>query len=140
MTGQLDAAVGREAGGLRFEQVQRGPEGEIWSVVARLRVPGLDASRRVWSDYADSFDELVAFFIGLAADWRGWQGERTYESSEHDLRLTAVHDGHVRLLVQLQETSGLDEWSATGVVRLDPGDEMTRAAEDVAALLSAPKP
>ncbi len=133
------AAVGREANGLRFEQVQRGSKGEIWSVVVRLRVPGLDASRRVWAHYATGFDELVAFFNGLAADWRGWQGERTYESLEHDLRLTAIHDGHVRLLVQLQETAGLDEWSATGIVQLDPGEEMTRAAEDVAALLSPPE-
>jgi hypothetical protein len=116
--------------------VQRGPEGEIWSVVVRLRVPGLDASRLVSAHYATGFDELVAFFNGLAADWRGWQGERTYESLEHDLRLTAVHDGHVRLLVQLQETAGRDECSATGVVQLDPGEEMTRAAEDVAVLLS----
>jgi Family of unknown function (DUF6228) len=56
--------------------------------MVRLRVPGLDASRRVWAHYATGFDELVAFFNGLAADWRGWQGERTYESLEHDLRLT----------------------------------------------------
>jgi hypothetical protein len=134
------ATVGREADGLQFEQVQRGSKGEIWSVVARLRVPGLDASRRVCAHYATSFDELVAFFNRLAADWRGWQGERTYESLEHDLRLTAAHDGHVHLLVQLQETSGRDEWSATAVVQLDPGEEMTRAAEDVAALLAPPEP
>jgi hypothetical protein len=133
------AAVGREAGGLRFEQVQRGSKGEILSVVVRLRVPGLDASRQIWAHYATGFDELVAFFNGLAADWRGWQGERTYESLEHDLRLTAAHDGHVHLLVQLPQTALLDEWSATGVVQLDPGEEMTRAAEDVAALLSPPE-
>jgi hypothetical protein len=35
------AAVGHEADGLRFEQVQYGPKGEIGSVVVRLRVPGL---------------------------------------------------------------------------------------------------
>ena len=70
------AAVGGEADGLRFEQLQRGPDGEIWSVVVRLRVPGLDASRRVWANYATGFDELVTFFNGLAADWRGWQGQR----------------------------------------------------------------
>jgi hypothetical protein len=133
------AVVGREADGLRFEQVQRAVDPRFRSVVVRLRVPGLDASRRVWAHYATGFDELVAFFNGLAADWRGWQGERTYESLEHDLRLTAAHDGHVRLLVQLQETSGRDGWSATGVVQLDPGEEMTRAAGDVAALLSPPE-
>ena len=132
-------AVGREAGSLRFEEVQRSLQGEIWSVVVRLRVPGLDASLRVSAHYATGFDELVAFVNGLASDWRGWQGKRTYESLEHDLRLTATHDGHVRLVVQLRETSVPDGWSATGTVQLDPGEEMTRAALDVAALLSPPQ-
>jgi hypothetical protein len=34
------ATVGREADGLRFEQLQHGPDGEIWSVVVRLRIAG----------------------------------------------------------------------------------------------------
>jgi hypothetical protein len=129
------ATVGRQTDGLRFEQVQRGPKGEIETVVVRLRVPGLDASRRVW-EYEAGFNALVAFFNGLAADWRGWQGERTYESLEHDLRLTATHDGHVQLVIQLREPFVRNGWSATAVVQLDPGEEMARAAEDVAALLS----
>ena len=131
-------AVGREARSLRFEAVQRGPHGEIWSVMVRLRVPGLDASLRVPPHYATGFEDLVAFVNGLASDWRGWQGERAYESLEHDLRVTATHDGHIRLVVQLRETSVPDGWSATGVVQLDPGEEMTRAAQDVAALLAPP--
>jgi hypothetical protein len=101
------------ADGLRFEEMQRGPKGEICSVVVRLRVPGLDASLWVSAHYATGFDELVAFLNGLASDWRGWQGERTYESLEHDLRLTATHDGHVHLVVQLRQTSLSDGWSAT---------------------------
>ena len=133
------AAVGREAGGVRFEQVRRGPDGEIRSVVVRLRAPGLEASLRVPAHYATGFDELAGFLSGLASHWRGWHGERTYESLEHDLRLTATHDGHVRLAVQLRETSVPDGWSATGIVQLDPGEEMTRAAQDVAALLSPPE-
>ena len=119
--------------------MRRDPKGETGSVVVRLRVPGLDASRQVWGYYATDFPALVAFFNGLASDWRGWQGERAYESLEHDLRLTATHDGHVHLVVQLQDTSRRDGWSATGVVHLDTGEEMTRAAEDVAALLSPPE-
>lgn len=93
--------VGRDDDGLRFSDVQRGPDGETWHVRVHLGATGLDASRRVWTHYATGFDELVGFFRGLAADWRGWPGERTYESSEYELRLTATHDGHVRLAVQL---------------------------------------
>lgn len=133
------AAVGREASSVRFEQVRRGPDGEIRSVVVRLRVPGLEASLRVPAHYATGFDELARFLSGLASHWRGWQGDRTYESLERDLRLTATHDGHVRLEVQLRQTSAPDGWSATGTVHLDPGEEMTRAAQDVAALLSPPE-
>lgn len=130
--------VGRENDGLRFSDVKRGSDGEIWHVWVRLRVGGLDASLPVSPDYATGFDELAGFFRGLAADWRGWPGERTYESLEHDLRLTATHDGHVRLAVQLRPNLP-DEWSASGVFRVDPGEEMTRAAENLTDLLSPPR-
>lgn len=130
------ATVGREGDSLRFGDVERGPEGEIWFVTVRLQVPDLQASLRVSAHYATGFDDLVAFFRALASDWRGWQGARAYESVAHDLRLTATHDGHVRLTAQLCKEP--DEWSVTTAFRLDPGEEMTSVVEDVAALLSAP--
>lgn len=131
--------VGSENNGLRFSDVKRGPDGEIWHVWVNLRLGGLDASWPVSPDYAAGFDELAEFFRRLADDWRGWPGERTYESLEHDLRLTATHDGHVRLAVQLSQSGLPDGWSASGVFRVDPGEEMTRAAEDLADLLSSPR-
>ena len=131
--------VGRVDDGLRFSDVERGPDGQIWYVWMHLRAGGLDASLRVSSHYATGFDELVGFFHGLAADWRGWPGERIYESLEHELRLTASHYGHVRIAVQLHQSSLPDGWSASGAFRVDPGEEMTRAAEDVTALLSYPR-
>jgi hypothetical protein len=135
----VDAMVGREGDGLWFGDVERGPGAEIWYAGVRLLVPGLDARLRVSAHYATGFDDLVAFFRGLASQWRGWQGERTYESLERELRLTAVHDGHVRLAVQLRQASVPGGWSVTAVVQLDPGEELARAAEDVAALLSLPE-
>ena len=134
------AIVGRSTDGLHFSDVERGPDGEIWYVWARLKVAGLDASWRVSAHYATGFDELTEFFHGLAARWRGWEGVRTYESLEHELRLTAVHDGHVRLAVQLRQSSLPDGWLASAVVQIDPGEEMTQAAEAVRALLSSPRP
>jgi hypothetical protein len=133
------STVGREGDSLRFGDIERGPEGEIRSVTVRLQVPGLQASLRVSAHYATGFDDLVAFFRAVASDWRGWRGERTYESLDHDLRLIATHDGHghVRLAAQLWSSESA-EWSMTTAFRLDPGEEMTRVAEDVAALLSSP--
>jgi hypothetical protein len=130
------ASIGREDAGLQLSNVERGSDGEIWYVRARLRADGLDASLRVSSCYATGFDELVGFFQGLAADWRGWPGERTYESLEHELRLTATHDGHLRIAVHLRQSSLPDGWSASAAFRVDPGEEMTQAAESVTALLS----
>lgn len=86
----------------------------------RLRVDGLDALLRVSSDYPTGFNELVRFFRELADDWRGWPGERTYESLGHELRLAASHDGHVRIAVQLRKSSLPDGWSASAVFSVDP--------------------
>jgi Family of unknown function (DUF6228) len=136
----VDVVVaGRDAEGLQFSDVERGPDGEIWYVWARLRVTGMDASLRVSADYAVGFDDLVSFFRGMADSWRGWQGARQYVSLERDLVLTATHDGHVRLAVQLRlEATLSDGWSAAAVIRLDPGEEMTVVAEQLADLLSPP--
>lgn len=128
--------LGREDDGLRFSDAERGPDGQVWYVWVRLRVGGLDAPVRVSSHYATGFDELVRFVRGLAADWRGWQGERTYESLEHELRLTASHDGHVRIVARLHQSSLPGGWSASGEFRVDPGEELTIAAESVADLLT----
>ena len=122
MTSVEEACVGRATEGLHFQNVVRapdvvrGPDVRFWSVEVCLRVPGLEASSRVSAHYASEFDDLVAFFRQLAADWRGWDGERTYESLEHDLRLTATHDGYVRLAVQLWQECGRFGWSAAAVI------------------------
>jgi Family of unknown function (DUF6228) len=132
----VDMARIGEAGCLQFADVERGPGGEIEYARARLQVNGLEASMRVSSHYATGFDELVAIFRRLAAGWRGWHGEVMYESLEHDLRVIATHDGHIRLAVQLRQSAVPEGWSASAVIRLDPGEEMTRAAEAIAAVLS----
>jgi hypothetical protein len=131
------ACVGRADDGLHFGNVQRGPKGEIWYVEASLLTAGLEASLGVSSHYATGFDDLVAFFCQLASDWRGWRGERVYESMEHELRLAATHDGHVRLAVQLLQSSLPNGWSANAVMQLDPGEELTRIADELAVLLSS---
>lgn len=88
-------------GGPALPECRPRRDGAILSVEVCLRVPRLEARSRVSPNYAVGFDDLIAFFRQLAADWRGWDGERTYESIDHDLRLTATHDGYVRLAVQL---------------------------------------
>ncbi len=55
------------------------------AVTAELRSGTLCASRQVVHSYATGFTDLVAFFESLAHDWRGWDGERRWDSLEGDL-------------------------------------------------------
>lgn len=88
------ACIGLEREGLTLFDVKRASSGKIWGCSARLAVPGLTAEKgRVSGHYALSFNDPIAYFDALAADWRGWQGTRVYESLERDLRLEATHEG-----------------------------------------------
>jgi Family of unknown function (DUF6228) len=95
----------------------------------------LSATHVVYGAYSDGFDSLADFFTGLAADWRRWEGERVYESLEHDLRFAAVHDGHVRLNVRLWQSSDPQGWSVETRLALGPGEELARVAAELAAFI-----
>lgn len=73
----------------------------------------------------------MGFFNGLSAHWRGWEGIKSYESLERDLQMGARHDGQVRLNVEIFQMSGSREWGLNCELALDPGDELTGAAEEV---------
>ena len=102
------------------------------SVLATITEGDLTARRVVQGAYSGGFDSLAAFFAGLADDWRGWEGERIYESLEHDLRFVAVHDGHIRLKVRLWQSSDPNGWSVETRLILEPGEELARVAQDLA--------
>ncbi|HET7051670.1 MAG TPA: DUF6228 family protein [Solirubrobacteraceae bacterium] len=65
---------------------------------------------------------LDAWFAELAAEWRGWQGEKRYEAL--GLRLASRHDGlgHVTLDVTLQDDYTADgRWRVRASLMLDAG-------------------
>jgi hypothetical protein len=68
--------------------------------LARVTHGGLDATARVGSYLSTGLGD---FFASLAADWKGWEGARRWESLEGELSLAAESDrtGHVDLLVHL---------------------------------------
>lgn len=101
------------------------------SVLVTIREADLTARRVVHGVDSGGFDSLAAFFVGLADDWRGWEGERVYESLEHDLRIVAVHDGRVRLKVRLWQSSNPDGWSVETRLTVEPGEELARVADDL---------
>lgn len=72
---------------------------------------------------------LGVFLTGLAEDFRGWTGERTWESFYGELAVSATHEsrGHVRLRWRL--ASG--DWTLTTTTIADAGEDMRRMAADV---------
>lgn len=81
---------------------------------------------------------LDAYFGGLAASWRGWDGDRTWASLEGDVVITASHDGAgtIAMLVELRDRPRVrqePDWRAALVLTLDAGalDRVARDARDV---------
>lgn len=97
---------------------------------------GLRAESTVTSHYAVGFDDLVEFFAGMMESWRGWDGDRVYESLEHELRLVGQHLGsRVRIGVELAQASDPDGWCVRATFTVDAGEQLSTAAHDLATLL-----
>jgi len=105
-------------------------------LVVVLIVPGLTAEMEVTEHYMSGFDDLASYFEGLAQDWRGWSGARSWTSVEHDLHLVAEHDrvGHVSLTVNLRRE--IPRWRAEGTVSIDAGEDLIAAAAGLVDLVT----
>lgn len=132
-TAQLgDAVMSLEFSGAQFDD-----SGYLRYLQARLYGSRLDA--RV-TFYVYEVAEIAGFFRRLDEDWRGWSGERRFESVEGDLALSARHGGHIELSATLTgETSrnvGNGVWTAQGIVGVEPGEELSRFVRDFDALVA----
>ncbi|MEQ4208855.1 DUF6228 family protein [Actinopolymorpha sp. B9G3] len=120
--------IGHTRNGLALRDVRRLSDGVADQALFAVAKGGLTAESWVYAHNGDGFDGLTDFFRSMAKSWRGWDGARTWSSLEGDLTLTAKHDGHVRLLVQIRDSI---DWSAEIELTIDAGEELTAA---VAAL------
>lgn len=96
-------------------------------IVVELRRSGLQAAARVGTYMSDGLGD---FFGQLADDWRGWTGEREWESLEGELRLRAEADrtGHVYLRIRLQGGAP-DRWTVDALLVLEAGQLQRMAME-----------
>ncbi len=71
-----------------------------------LNAEGLRASTRIYNYYDEGDDTagLPSFLRELALNWRGWRGEKRWESIEGDLKLTCTSDplGRINVAVELR--------------------------------------
>jgi hypothetical protein len=73
----------------------------VWSLAAELHAEGLTARTNIHLGPEGVEARLDEFFAGLAADWRGWDGIRSWEGTEGRLELFCVHDGIAHAQVEL---------------------------------------
>jgi hypothetical protein len=87
----------------------------------------LSASVRVYDIQPQNW---TAFFNDLAKNWKGWSGEKTMESLEEHLTVSATSDslGHISLRVKLRHIiPGTADWRAEGTLVVE-GSQLERLA------------
>jgi hypothetical protein len=105
----------------------------------RIRAAGLEA--RTIATFSDGPWDLALFFAQLAADWRGWEGERHWRALEGDLEVQASDQG-ARVLIAVtvrrpDMTFANDAWQARIVLTLEPGEQVESVALDLASALAS---
>ncbi|MFF7238433.1 DUF6228 family protein [Streptomyces collinus] len=103
-----------------------------------LRAPGLTA--RVDEVVAWIWDsDLTTFLDALAADYRGWDGERSWQTNDRDLTVSAVFrsGGHVGLTWALRPwPQAAGGWGASVTTWLEAGEQMASLAAHVRQFLT----
>ena len=133
-----EVAIGHQGAlNFRVEGEPRGLKATINDLTVTAELQGLRASKDVHD--IDGWSALLSFFEELALNWRGWDGDKTFDSLEGDFQLSARHDGHVRLSFELEHFERPTTWAAKGELTLDPGEELTAAVEALRDLLATRK-
>lgn len=99
--------------------LRRGGGSEYYRVT--LKVKDLLASAKIYS--FQPYSGLAQFFEDLAANWKGWKGEKRWQSLEGEFVLSCTSDGlgHVAIDVVLKSGFCDDDWSVHTVINVDAG-------------------
>jgi hypothetical protein len=136
----IRARIGREDALLLLERAESGraPAGRevLWALMVELRLDGLAARTHVWLGPEEVEPSLAELFDDLAANWRGWAGQKDWEGKEGGLTLSCSHDGvgTVSIVVHLSHLSGAG-WSVRGMIAVDAG-QLDQIASDVRRLVT----
>ncbi|WP_412079457.1 DUF6228 family protein (plasmid) [Streptomyces xanthophaeus] len=96
----------------------------------QARLESVSAS--VW----DRAGDLTEFLDGLARDFRGWEGDRSWVTNQLVLAATFHSGGHVQLSWGLRlGIFAEDSWECSVTTTLEAGEQMSRVASDVRSFL-----
>jgi len=105
---------------------------------AEVSAPGLTARVNevvAWTGDSD----LVPFLEGLAADYRGWDGARHWQTGDRDLAVSAVFrsGGYVGLTWTLRPwRKAAGGWGASVTTWVEAGEQMASLASDIRQFLA----
>lgn len=83
---------------------------------------------------------LTDFMDGLAADFRGWAGTRSWAVSHLKLTATFHSGGHVELCWTIRPWITRRDWEASLTTWIEGGQQMTELADTIKAFLTRAKP
>jgi Family of unknown function (DUF6228) len=132
---EITAESGRAS--VRLRSAGRPWSDEVLDLQCELADDGVNAASWVRTLNGDG---IVSWAADLAESYRGWDGVRTWESLEHDLRIDAIHDGrgHVSLRFVIRGPRGYEPgaWEASVMVTLDAGEDMRSLFVELGDLVS----
>ncbi|MBQ1023995.1 DUF6228 family protein [Micromonospora sp. C95] len=132
---ELTAEPGR--GSVRLRCPHRPWDDLVLDLLCELDDAGVNAATLVRTLAGDG---IVTWTDSLAESFYGWNGVRSWQSLEHDLRIDATHDGrgHVSLRFVIRGPRGYEPgaWEASVVVTLDSGEDMRRLVAELTELVS----
>jgi len=105
---------------------------DMGALEVEVRSSGLTCTESALSLGGDGLD---VFLAGLAADWRGWEGVRRWDTLEMEIGLEATHQGHrVKLLFIVRRDYEQDSWELRLPILVAPGESLSRLAVGTAGL------
>ena len=89
----------------------------------RVSIKGHDLTASTSKVYIYEPKHLTGFFADLAANWKGWKGEKAWNSIEEDFAITATSDrlGHIALKVTLKSGPYGDDWAIEACIYVEAG-------------------
>lgn len=109
-----------------------GSDEDLWSFTATLETETAKARVGVWDDGIG----LAEFFAGLAEAWRGFEGERTYDSLEGNLSISCCHDRRGSIVCEMTVAQpSPPSWSLSAEMTLGGGAHVAEIASSVSAFV-----
>ncbi|MFJ6793690.1 DUF6228 family protein [Streptomyces sp. NPDC091268] len=122
---------------VRFSDPERSDDRCV-SYAIEVRAAGLSARLDDAVAWIGGAGELAPFLEELAEDFAGWEGERHWETNDHDLSVAAVFrsGGYVGMTWTLRPWRRADGgWSASVTTHLEAGEQMASFAADLRPFL-----